>query len=98
LPQSGDTHASGSDGFADPVDGKAVMRYTLAQGGRAVIRVYDVSGRLVREFEETRPAGTYGVAWDGKLGDGRRVPSGIYFYRVTLPDGSESVRKTAILR
>ncbi len=98
MPHSGDTQASGASLLPDPVDGQAVMRYSLAQGGRAVIRVYDISGRLVHTFDETRPAGTYGIAWDGRLGDGRRVPSGIYFYRVTLSDGSETVRKTAILR
>ena len=98
MPHSDALHNSGKEIVADPVDGQAVMRYSLAQGGRAVIRVYDVSGRLVRVFDETRPAGTYGIAWDGRLGNGRRVPSGIYFYRVTLPDGSEIVRKTAILR
>lgn len=98
IPASNATQDSHKEMVADPVDGHAVMSYTLARGGQAVIRVYDVSGRLVRRFEESRPAGTYRVAWDGRLDDGRRVPSGIYFYRVTLPGGKEIVSRTAILR
>ncbi len=82
----------------DPVDGVAVMRYSMESGGHVIVRVYDVAGRLVHRFEEDRPAGTYGIAWDGRRADGRRVPSGIYFYRVTLPGGKETVQRTAILR
>ncbi|HKW50744.1 MAG TPA: FlgD immunoglobulin-like domain containing protein, partial [Candidatus Eisenbacteria bacterium] len=82
----------------DPVDGVAVMRYAMAQGGHVVVRIYDVAGRLVHRFEEDQPAGSYGISWDGRRTDGRRVPSGIYFYRVTLPGGKEAVQRTAILR
>jgi flagellar hook assembly protein FlgD len=74
------------------------MRYRLEQSGRVVVRVYDVAGRLVRSFAQERVAGSYGVSWDGRLDNGQRVPSGIYFYRVTLPGGKEMVQKTAILR
>jgi len=84
--------------FADPIDGTAVVRYALATGGRVVVRIYDVAGRMVRTFEENQPAGNYGISWDGRRPDGGRVPSGIYFYRVTLPDGTETVQRTAILR
>jgi len=98
MPHSGDTHGSGSAVFADPVDGQAVMKYTLAQSGHVVVRLYDIAGRLVRTFAEDRSAGTYAISWDGRMADGRRIPSGIYFYRVTLPDGKETIQKTAILR
>ena len=84
--------------FADPIDGTAVVRYALQTGGRVVVRIYDVAGRLVRTFEENQPAGNYGISWDGRRPDGARVPSGIYFYRVTLPDGSVAMQRTAILR
>jgi len=62
------------------------------------VRVYDVAGRLVHRFEEDQPAGSYGIGWNGRGANGQRVPSGIYFYRVTLPGGKEAIQKTAILR
>jgi hypothetical protein len=98
MPRSGDTHATGKATWADPVDGQAVMRYALDRPGHVSTRIYDAAGRLLRSFEEDRAAGSYAVRWDGRLGDGQRVPSGIYFYRVTLPGGKEATGRTAILR
>ena len=47
------------------------------------IRIYDVSGRLVRNLgHEPRSPGTIAVVWDGKNNAGNRVQSGIYLLRV----------------
>jgi len=96
APGKGEADATAR--FADPVDGQAVLRYTLQQPGSVVMRVFDVSGRMIHEIRQERPAGSYTVAWDGRLADGHRVPSGIYFYRVTTPDGREVTHRTAIVR
>ena len=79
------------------VGGQAVMSFSLEKGGYVVVRVFDLLGRLVRTFAEDHPSGTYGVMWDGRLNNGRRAPRGTYFYRMTLPNGKETVRKTEIL-
>jgi hypothetical protein len=60
----------------------------LAVPGRtiAAAAVYDVAGRVVRLLR-----GTSGdLVWDGRAGDGRAVPAGIYFARITEADGSAS--------
>jgi hypothetical protein len=57
--------------------------FQLPEESRAEIKVYDVSGRLVRVLERgLLPAGTHDVVWDGKDRGGRGVASGIYFYRL----------------
>ena len=84
--------------MAYPVGGQAVMSFFLEKGGYVVVRVYDLLGQLVRTFAEDHPSGTYGIAWDGRFANGRRAPSGTYFYRMTLPNGKETVRRTEILR
>ena len=94
--QSGAENASAL--AADPVDDQAVMRYAVNRAGLVTMRVYDVTGRMVLERKEEQGAGVYAIHWDGRLASGKRVPSGIYFYRVIAPDGKETVHKTAILR
>jgi flagellar hook assembly protein FlgD len=62
------------------------------------IVVYDVKGRGIR-----RPAdgiegpGPRRVTWDGQLAEGNPAPSGIYFIKMTVRDGSV-VRKAALVR
>ena len=97
MPQLGDTYASGRFVVAYPVGGQAIMSFYLEKAGYVVVRVYDLLGKLVRTFAEDHPSGTYGIMWDGRLGNGRRAPRGTYFYRMTLPNGKETVRKTEIL-
>ncbi|MDH4038916.1 MAG: T9SS type A sorting domain-containing protein, partial [Candidatus Krumholzibacteria bacterium] len=47
------------------------------------IRLYDVTGRLVKTLvDEPRPAGAHQVSWDGRNGRGEPVATGVYFYRM----------------
>jgi flagellar hook assembly protein FlgD len=62
------------------------------------LRVYDVSGRLVRTLiHGTVPAGRNTVAWDGRDGEGQRLSSGVYFYRLETADRSLT-KKSLLLR
>ncbi|HZI88818.1 MAG TPA: FlgD immunoglobulin-like domain containing protein, partial [Candidatus Polarisedimenticolia bacterium] len=97
-PGANGAQISPAAAVADPIDDQAVMRYVVDRAGPVTMRVYDVTGRMVHEAKQEQPVGVYAVHWNGRLADGRRVPSGIYFYRVTTPDGKETVHKTAILR
>lgn len=65
---------------------------------RGVVRVFDVAGRLVRTLPETSASGWETVRWDGRLGDGRLAPNGLYFLQLRLSDGSSAVKRTVIVR
>jgi hypothetical protein len=46
-----------------------------------------VGGRLVRALvREELPPGRFQVAWDGRDGSGRPVPSGVYLLRLEAGD------------
>ncbi|HEU4333273.1 MAG TPA: FlgD immunoglobulin-like domain containing protein, partial [Candidatus Eisenbacteria bacterium] len=67
--------------------------------GRVVIRVYAISGRLVRTLvDRNQAAGLHQTRWNGMTDGGDRAASGVYFYRITYPDGSISAKKMMILR
>jgi hypothetical protein len=52
----------------------------LATGDRVSLRIYDVTGALVRELFGDRPNGTeVRVVWDGRDRNGRQVASATYF-------------------
>jgi hypothetical protein len=54
--------------------------YSLPAAGRVSLRLFDVTGRLVRTLVSGRmEAGVHRTAWDGRDGRGRAMGSGVYF-------------------
>jgi hypothetical protein len=76
----------------NPVRDEAVIRYGLTRTSRVTLGIFDAGGRMVRELVDgARPAGFHEAAF-------RRggLPSGVYFYRLTTVEGSES-RKLVVV-
>jgi len=64
-----------------------------APGGRVLLAVYDVSGRLVRTLVDGAVGpGIRNAVWDGRDDRGARVASGVYFCRLLAAGREESVR------
>ncbi|MBI4669964.1 MAG: hypothetical protein HY747_12445 [Elusimicrobia bacterium] len=63
----------------------------------AVIRIYNVLGDLVREFNITS-ADAGCKAWDGKNDSGQDVASGIYIAVIKSSTGEKAIKKLAIER
>jgi len=77
----------------NPFSPETRIAFDLPLPGRAELRVYDVSGRLIRTLvDEKRPAGPYSVRWDGRDDAGRAVASGVYFYSLRAPGVEENRR------
>jgi flagellar hook assembly protein FlgD len=83
----------------NPFSTQVQLRLTTI-GPRPEVRIYDVNGALVRDFNPTRslaPSLSCSLLWDGTDGLGRRLPAGVYVVRLT--DGATSVnRKVLLLR
>jgi hypothetical protein len=68
----------------NPFNPSTTIAYTLPAPGKAILSIYDVTGRKVRELDAGNlPAGTHRAVWDGRDGNGIPAASGIYFARVT---------------
>jgi hypothetical protein len=92
------TQAALHQNYPNPFNPSTVIRYDVAARGMVTIRVYSVSGALVRVLEQReRSPGRYEVGWDGANDRGEQVSSGIYFYRLTAP-GYTQTRKMALVR
>lgn len=61
------------------------IHYDLASAGSVRIRIYDVSGRLVREvISGHEVAGSHEAVWNGLDGSGNPAASGIYFVKMEV--------------
>lgn len=83
----------------NPFNPVTSIRYDVpAEGGRILLEVFDVNGRLVRTLvDEYNTEGTHHVSWRGDDESGRRVPSGIYFYKLST-DGFTQMLKMLVLK
>ena len=83
----------------NPFNPTTSIRYDVpAAGGRVTLRVYDVSGRLVRTLVDgVQPPGDHTATWNGRNDHGNGVATGVYFYRMTAP-GFETTRKMILLQ
>ena len=62
------------------VSGQATVDFGLVKADRVEVKVFDVSGRLVRTLaDRSFAAGRHTLTWDGADNDGRMVPRGVYF-------------------
>ncbi|MCK4352785.1 T9SS type A sorting domain-containing protein [candidate division WOR-3 bacterium] len=66
-------------------------------GQHAVLCIYDLSGRLIRQFNHLTNRPFNQITWDGKDDKGNKVPAGIYFYRLQI-DNFTSSKKMIIVR
>ncbi len=82
----------------NPFARSTLIRYLLPDAGRTTLSIYDLAGRLVKKLaDEPRTAGSHHIPWDGRNEDGKVVPRGLYFCRLSTSSYSETI-KVVLLR
>jgi len=83
----------------NPFNPTTLIRYDVPEsGGDVSLRIYDVSGRVVKTLVEGRQnAGAKSLTWDGSGDAGVPVASGVYFYRLTAP-GYTKTHKMVLMK
>ena len=80
--------------------GMARIHFGLSKDDRVEIKVYDVTGREVRELANRQfKAGEHDIVWDGSDNSGRPVARGVYFTQVRYKDSAFSdAKKLTVLK
>ena len=78
----------------NPLNPAGTLRFVTTRPGAVRVSVYDVNGRLARVLLDSPEvsAGDHAVTIDGRDSQGRKLASGIYFYRVEGVSGAETGR------
>ncbi|MBI4119082.1 MAG: T9SS type A sorting domain-containing protein [Parcubacteria group bacterium] len=84
--------------YPNPFNPSTEIRFSLAGEGPVELAIYNMVGQKVRTLvSEPLAAGEHSVQWDAADDSGQAVSAGIYFYRISTPNG-ELVRKMLFLK
>jgi flagellar hook assembly protein FlgD len=81
----------------NPFTRRAIIRYQLPQSSMTSLKVYNITGQLVRTLADgLQQPGYYSVAWDGASDGGAKLSAGVYFCKFSAEavDGSQRFAKT----
>jgi hypothetical protein len=85
-----------SQNYPNPFNPSTNIKYQLPQAVQVSLTIYNMLGQQVRKLVSAQqPAGYHTVVWDGRDNFGRRVPSGVYHYR--LQAGNFTVTKRMLM-
>lgn len=96
--EAGATAGLALSNVPNPLQRATEIRFVLPRAARATVRLFDPAGREVRSLVDgLLPAGPHVERWDGTDARGLAVPSGVYFYQVTV-DGRKETRRLVVAR
>lgn len=72
--------------YPNPFNPTTVIKYELPKSGLVKINIYDALGREIKTLiNKQEPAGNYEITFDAA-----KIPSGVYFYRLTAGNYTET--------
>jgi len=78
---------------ANPARAVMSLEYAIAEARNLDLAVYDGTGRRVRTLAAgPQRAGRHAVVWNGRDGQGRQVPAGVYWVRIATEQAAEAVK------
>lgn len=84
--------------YPNPFNPETTISFDMPIAGNAKLDIYNVKGQIVKTlFNGTAPYGKTKLVWNGTDNNHSNVPSGIYFYRLTTANNTET-RKMMLMK
>jgi len=84
--------------YPNPFNPETTIKFDLATNEHTRISIYNLKGQKVKSLlAENLSAGYHSIVWNGKDDYSRKVPSGIYFYKMLTSDYN-SINKMILMK
>lgn len=84
--------------YPNPFNPSTTIGYAVPVTSDVTVEVFNILGQRVKALVDAmQPAGRHQITWDGTDSNGNRVSSGVYFYRITAGEFTES-KKMLLLK
>ena len=85
--------------FPNPFNPKTTISFSIQNNSKIELSIFNIKGQKVKSLiSDQLPAGEHSVVWDGRDSNGKRVGSGIYFYKLNVNGKTEAVKKCLLLK
>jgi hypothetical protein len=79
------------ENYPNPFNPTTTLRFNLPAATNASLQVFNIKGQLVNTLVNgTLDSGTHSVVWNGTDSSNRSVASGVYYFRLSTPMGTQS--------
>ncbi len=84
--------------YPNPFNPETTISFSLAQAGEIKITIYNIKGQKVQTLvNDQLPTGKHSAIWNGTNDNGKKVTSGIYFYKLKT-DSYVETKKMMMLK
>lgn len=81
-----------SQNYPNPFNPSTTVQFSVPRAGTATLYVYNSAGALVAKLADGMLSpGNYTATWNGRDLNGVNVPSGVYYYRLSVTDNGASL-------
>jgi hypothetical protein len=88
-----------SQNYPNPFNPTTTIDFSLPVDGQVKLAVYNLLGKEIHTLvADNLKAGTYKALWNSQDNMGRKVPSGIYFYRLVVNNSVIATHKMVLLK
>ncbi len=85
--------------YPNPFNPTTSISYSVAESGRSELTIFNIKGQQVSTLvKEMKQPGVYEAIWNGKDKSGRKVSSGLYFYRLKNNNKTIDTKKMLLLK
>lgn len=84
-----------SQNYPNPFNPETEISYGMPKSGNVIINIFNIEGQKVRSLVNAyQSPGEHHVEWNSKDDKGDQLPSGTYFYKITVTSAKSSWSKT----
>jgi hypothetical protein len=86
--------------YPNPFNPLTNISFNLPEASKVDLNVYNIRGQKVRVLAnaESKAKGVQNIQWNGKDDNGKKVGSGIYFYKLDVDNSVVDVKKCILLK
>ncbi len=78
-----------ANNYPNPFNPITTISYKLSSSDNVSLDIFNITGqKIISLVKRHQPPGNYKVRWDGRDEQGQSVPSGIYLYKLSVPNYS----------